>query len=191
MPSKKQELDAEEMRLMMTIFCLMAFLTGCPASDKPKEPDGRPSLMIGVDLMPVVLLSGAGLHFSHALGRHWSIYAGAWLGVREICGGQSETEKEHYNEFPGTYVSVSAEDMHKCECAFQYWIGECHNGTFLSAGIRYGDRSGIDTFAEAGFRIRITKGLGLSLSLKCGICEGIRKGGINTDNINIGINYAF
>lgn len=175
----------------MTILCLATAWTGSPAAEHKPAGDESRSILIGADLMPAVMLSGAGVHFSHAAGRHWSIYAGAWLDLRRTAKGFSQTEKDHYGEFSVAGKQGLSTDFHICECAVQYWTGHCFKGTFLSLGIRYGDRTGVDAFAEAGFRIRIVKGLGISLSLKCGIAEGIRKGGINTDNINIGINYAF
>lgn len=173
---------------MMAILYIMAagYSAACETSEGKCD---NPSSMIGLELTPIILQSGVGLHFSHAIGGKWTISAGAGINVRNIAKGLSETEKSHYKEFSDMDVRPEGLDASWGECSVQYWLGKCYKGAFLSVGIRHGTECGLGFMAEGGFRIRIAKGLGLSLSARCIMPEN--KNYNIAENIKIGINYAF
>ena len=167
---------------------LMAFLFSYALAQP--SPCQEKDCMAGVGLTSFARGS-AEIIFSHGFGRHWSVTAEASVSYIGLEKEKSLIEVEHSAEFTSDITLPEDPDLHCERIRFNWWMTEVFNGFSLSAGVQSGSSTGPDIVTEAGYTLKIWKGLCISAGIRVPIMKGLRESGIGAHNIRAGIYYRF
>ena len=169
---------------MILITC-MTLLHFCHAQDYRQAGAN----MFGIGMTHPVMNGRILINFGHSINCHWSIGAGAAIGLPEMRKNISEDEKIHegiLSDMPGYHLqgNTSSANME-----IFHWPWETYRNGFISIGCSYGEREGIDFIIGAGYMMRVFKGLAVAIKTETGLINQ-RKTEFS-ETISLNLNYIF
>ena len=165
----------------MALFSLFATILPCTC---------RPhTCMAGLD-MTSFLNRHIDIQINYSFSRHWSASGETAIAFKGQSMSLSHLEQEHKEEFATSSYIYDSNSPNHTGMLIYYWPKEAFKGISLAFGVQATYRS-IHPLAQVGYTFPIWNGISISSSLRA-IFDSTAKGTVtSTDNIRIGINYAF
>ena len=165
----------------MALFSLHATILPCTCQSR--------RCMAGID-MTSLLNRHIDIQINYNFSRHWSASGETAFSFEGHSMDTSNREQEHKEEFSTANHTYDYPSPDQASMLFHYWPKEVFKGISIAFGVQATYKS-IHPLAQVGYTFHIWKGISLSSSLRA-IFDGSSKDTVtSTDNIRIGINYAF
>ena len=165
----------------MALFSLYATILPCICQPR--------TCMAGFD-MTSLLKRHIDIQISYSFSRQWSASGETSIVFKGRPTSLSHIEQEHKEEFGITSHTYDSFSSNHASMLIYYWPEEAFKGISLAFGVQAAYKS-IHPLAQVGYTFHIWNGISISSSLRA-IFDSTSNGtATSTDNIRIGINYAF
>ena len=170
---------------MIILITCMTLLHFCHAQDYRQAGAN----MFGIGMTHPMMNGRILINFGHSINCHWSIGAGAAIGLPEMRKNISEDEKIHEDILSGGRWSGPARDANSSSMGISHWPWGAFNKGFINLGCSYGERKGLDCILGAGYMMDICKGMAVTIKAETGLLN-IRETEF-WKMISINLNYIF
>ena len=176
------------MRLLLTASICTVLCMTCMAQNNDRNIKAT---AIGIDLGSAIRAGELKITMGHQFSKHWSLEASHGIMLSRLTKGMSDEEKSHYGELVTSDMpeTVPEKDMFSGEIKLKYWVNGLYTGGFMMTGLTSGGTGDIDICIGAGYAMKISTGIRLTISYEAGIRESAIMKRLNGKGITLTLSY--